>query len=86
MIQAYACCNSNRFTVDSTVEEDSYQDILLLMQLLTNLLNDKIFNMNSIKPVGPDSCKSIDVVLYGLNIIIPMMTTNLLQFPSLCSQ
>ncbi|XP_011701811.1 PREDICTED: exportin-4-like isoform X1 [Wasmannia auropunctata] len=96
MMQTYAGCNSHRLTVDSTAEEDSFQDIMLLMRLLTNLLIKDIFNLNqevnqptnqlasaapAAKPVP-----STDVFLYGLNIIMPMMTMNLLKFPSLCLQ
>ncbi|XP_011873971.1 PREDICTED: exportin-4-like isoform X2 [Vollenhovia emeryi] len=96
VMQAYASCNSHRLTVDSTAEEDSFQDILLLMRLLTNLLTKDIFHLNHevdqpisryasiaslVKPIP-----STDVFLYGLNIIMPMMTMNLLKFPSLCLQ
>jgi len=95
MMQTYARCNSHRFTVDSTAEEDSFQDIVLLMRLLTNLLMKDMFNLNNfvnpstqlasatpaVEPVPPT-----DVFLYGLNIIMPMMTINLLKFPSLCLQ
>lgn len=95
-MQTYARCNSHRFTVDSTAEEDSFQDILLLMRLLTNLLIKDIFslshevNQSNNQPVSAaptaEPVPSTDVFLYGLNIIMPMMTMNLLNFPSLCLQ
>lgn len=93
-MQTYARCNSHRLTIDSTAEEDSFQDILLLMRLLTNLLIKDIFNLNhevnQINRIGQtiltDSVPSTDVFLYGLNIIMPLMTMNLLKFPSLCLQ
>ncbi|CAD6221300.1 GSCOCG00005136001-RA-CDS [Cotesia congregata] len=72
-IQSYARCNSNRITTDSTNEENTYEDILLLMQLLTHLLSEDMFRLDH-------------VFLYGLNIIMPMMTLELLKFPSLCHQ
>ncbi|KAL0106778.1 hypothetical protein PUN28_015377 [Cardiocondyla obscurior] len=95
-MQTYARCNSHRFTVDSTAEEDSFQDILLLMRLLTNLLIKDIFNFNqdsnqsanqlaSATPAA-EHVPSTDVFLHGLNIIMPLMTMNLLKFPSLCLQ
>lgn len=96
VMQTYARCNSHRFTVDSTAEEDSFQDILLLMRLLTNLLIKDIFslshevNQSSNQPASTaptaEPVPSTDVFLYGLNIIMPMMTMNLLNFPSLCLQ
>lgn len=87
-IQTYARCNSNRLTVDTTAEEDSFQDILLLMKLLTNLLSKDIFDLSL---PDPDSSReqpftSVNVFLYGLNIVMPMMTIDLLKFPSLCLQ
>ncbi|EZA56944.1 Exportin-4 [Ooceraea biroi] len=94
-IQTYARCNSNRLTVDSTAEEDSYHDILLLMQLLTNLLSKDIFNLNPDEQnqchQSPFKAKSTigtpaDVFFYGLSIIMPLMTMDLLKFPSLCLQ
>jgi len=96
MMQTYARCNSHRLTVDSTVEEDSFQDILLLLRLLTNLLIKDIFNLNhevnqpnnqlASAASAAESDPSTNVFLYGLNIIMPMMTMNLLKFPSLCLQ
>ncbi|XP_053997793.1 exportin-4-like [Hylaeus anthracinus] len=80
-IQIYARCNANRVTVDSTTEESNCQDILLLMKLLTNILNkDTTF--------GPyvSSKELPDIFLCGLNIIMPMVTIDLLKIPSLCSQ
>ncbi|KAF3420096.1 hypothetical protein E2986_07329 [Frieseomelitta varia] len=70
-IRNYTRCNTNRLTIDSTAEEDNYQDILLLMKLLTNLLCENILQDKT-------------VFLHGLTIIMPMMTTDLLKFPCLC--
>ncbi|XP_017892623.1 exportin-4-like [Ceratina calcarata] len=70
-IQNYRRWNSNRLTVDTTAEDNSYEDILLLLKLSTNLLYESIFEDES-------------VFLHSLTIIMPMMTTDLLKFPSLC--
>ncbi|XP_011647101.1 exportin-4-like isoform X1 [Pogonomyrmex barbatus] len=90
LLQTYARCNSHRLTIDSTAEEDTFQDILLIMRLLTNLLIKDIFNLNhAVKQSANESIDpvlSTDVFLYGLNIIMPLMTMNLLKFPSLCLQ
>ncbi|XP_018372809.1 PREDICTED: exportin-4-like [Trachymyrmex cornetzi] len=97
MMQTYARCNSHRFTVDSTAEEDSFQDIVLLMRLLTNLLMKDMFNLENFNLVNPSTQLAsvapavepvplTDVFLYGLDIIMPMMTIDLLKFPSLCLQ
>ncbi|CAG5101281.1 Similar to Xpo4: Exportin-4 (Mus musculus) [Cotesia congregata] len=87
-IQSYARCNSNRITTDSTNEENTYEDILLLMQLLTHLLSEDMFRLDRVdsKSRQKQLVTSADVFLYGLNIIMPMMTLELLKFPSLCHQ
>ncbi|XP_076634880.1 exportin-4 [Colletes latitarsis] len=76
VIQIYARCNANRLTVDSTTEENNYEDILLLMKLLTNLNEDVIMYKTKL----PDMC------LCNLNIIIPMISMELLKIPPLCLQ
>ncbi|XP_076760999.1 exportin-4 [Xylocopa sonorina] len=72
-IQNYRRCRANRLTIDSTAEDDSYQDILLLMKLLTNLLWEAVFQDET-------------VFLHGLTIIMPMVTIDLLKFPTFCLQ
>ncbi|OXU22639.1 hypothetical protein TSAR_013645 [Trichomalopsis sarcophagae] len=84
ILQAYADCNRNRLTSDTTAEEDAFQDILLLMQMLTNLMSSSFFPMLSNDPQCPQG--HIQVCLYGINIVMPMMTIDLLKFPSLCLQ
>jgi methanogenic corrinoid protein MtbC1 len=83
-IQIYVQCNSNRFTIDPTAEEDSYRDIFLLMRLLTHFLNMDIFNL--IDKQNESRVKPVEVFFDGLNIIMPLITTDLLKFPSVCSQ
>lgn len=58
------------------------------MQLLTNLLSKDIYDMSHLESgVTPDQAPTpVDVFLYGLNIVMPLMTINLLKFPSLCRQ
>lgn len=58
------------------------------MKLLTNLLSEDMFKIESLDPEASQkqSVTSADVFLYGLNIIMPMMTLELLKFPSLCHQ
>ncbi|CAK9828307.1 Xpo4 [Anthophora retusa] len=78
-IQIYARCNANRVTIDSTAEEDSYQDILLLMKLLTHLVREGVC------PNEEASSTSADMFMQGLNVLMPMITTDLIKFPTLCS-
>ncbi|CAK9814579.1 xpo4 [Anthophora plagiata] len=78
-IQIYARCNTNRVTIDSTAEEDSYHDILLLMKLLTHLLREGLCHNEGA------SATPADMFMQGLNVLMPMITTDLIKFPTLCS-
>uniref|UniRef100_L7N149 Exportin-4 n=1 Tax=Myotis lucifugus TaxID=59463 RepID=L7N149_MYOLU len=73
LLQEYSKNNWGRQRVDVTAEEEQYQD-LLIMELLTP---------------GQAACRSVsaaDVVLYGVNLILPLMSQDLLKFPTLCNQ
>ncbi|XP_063743859.1 exportin-4 [Eleginops maclovinus] len=96
LLQVYAKNNQCRKRSDATAEEDQYQDLLLIMELLTNLLSkefidfsdtDEVFrNQDQGTPASSRPVSAADVVLYGVNIVLPLMSQDLLKFPSLCNQ
>ncbi|MED6266717.1 Exportin-4 [Characodon lateralis] len=96
LLQVYSKNNQSRKRSDATAEEDQYQDLLLIMELLTNLLskefidfsdNDEVFrNQEQGTPASNRTVSAADVVLYGVNIVLPLMSQDLLKFPSLCNQ
>uniref|UniRef100_A0A8C9WSW8 Exportin-4 n=1 Tax=Scleropages formosus TaxID=113540 RepID=A0A8C9WSW8_SCLFO len=95
LLQVYSKNNLGRKRVDVTAEEDQYQDLLLIMELLTNLLSkefidfsdtDEVFRGQDQGPGAGHSVSAADVVLYGVNIVLPLMSQDLLKFPSLCNQ
>lgn len=73
-------------TTEAAAEEgQAYGDILCAIQLLTNLgTKDFIDACNS--QDGIESSKVTDMIFFGLQQILPLMTQGLLQFPTLCSQ
>ncbi|XP_043189717.1 exportin-4-like [Amphibalanus amphitrite] len=89
MIATYARHQSSlrAATSDSSAEEDSYSDLLLLMELLTNMLTKDIIDLGG-HDGGSDGedVAAADVCLYGLNTIMPLMSAELLRFPALCSR
>lgn len=85
-VQTYAKCNANRFTNEIVAEENSYQDLLLVMELLTNLLSKDCLNLSPFEMPEETIITASDVVLYGLNFIMPLMTMDLLKYPTLCKQ
>uniref|UniRef100_A0A3Q4GZX0 Exportin-4 n=1 Tax=Neolamprologus brichardi TaxID=32507 RepID=A0A3Q4GZX0_NEOBR len=96
LLQVYSKNNQSRKRSDATAEEDQYQDLLLIMELLTNLLSkefidfsdtDDVFrNQDQGTPASNRTVSAADVVLYGVNIVLPLMSQDLLKFPSLCNQ
>ncbi|KAG8194645.1 hypothetical protein JTE90_003118 [Oedothorax gibbosus] len=88
MIRAYAKHNTGKLSREASAEEEQYQDILLLMQLLTDLLFKDIIDF----PASNDSSEAepvitaADISLFGLSILMPLMSAELLNFPNLCSQ
>ena len=90
-IQMYAHHNKGKRNVGKEAEEDQFRDLLLLMELLTNLLSKDFIDLAPAEDPSQaagvdDGITAADVCLYGLNIIMPLMSVELLRFPSLCLQ
>lgn len=86
-IQVYARCNANRFTTEIAAEETSFQDLLLVMELLTNVLTKDCVDLSSFEvQTDENQVTAADVCLYGINFIMPLMTLDLLKYPALCVQ
>ncbi|XP_026074158.1 exportin-4 [Carassius auratus] len=95
LLQVYSKNNLGRKRLDVAAEEDQYQDLLLIMELLTNLLSkefidfsdtDEVFRGQEQSSGAGRPVSAADVVLYGVNIVLPLMSQDLLKFPSLCNQ
>ncbi len=70
-------------------EEQSYNDILCAIQLLLNIGAKEFINTFSSDvglKGGIDSNEVTDVIFFGLQQILPLMTQGLLQYPTLCKQ
>ena len=46
LLQVYSKNNQSRKRGDATAEEDQYQDLLLIMELLTNLLSKEFIDFS----------------------------------------
>ncbi|EDV24587.1 uncharacterized protein TRIADDRAFT_56536 [Trichoplax adhaerens] len=90
IIQTYAKCSIGRFNDTVLAEEEKFTDLCLILQLLSHVTSKDYldFSKTEIKvDAGQDDAISvIDVVLSGLNFIIPLMNENLLKIPDLCLQ
>jgi len=90
IIKTYAGHQVGRRNFDNKEsEEEAYRDLLLLMELLTNLLSKDFIDLSPTtadEANGEEIVTAADVCLFGLNIIMPLMSAELLKFPSLCLQ
>jgi len=87
LIKTYADHQGGKRTYSKEAEDEQFRDILLFMELLTNLLSKDFIDLSP--PDSQDSEDNVtaaDVCLFGLNIIMPLMSEELLKFPSLCLQ
>ncbi|XP_078736435.1 exportin-4 [Lampetra fluviatilis] len=94
LLRAYSKHALGWTRVEVCAEEEQYQDLLLIMELLTNLLSKEFIDFSDadegfhaevqVRGEGTQVSAS-DVVLYGLDIVLPLMSHDLLKFPSLCN-
>ncbi|ODN03763.1 Exportin-4 [Orchesella cincta] len=89
VVKSYALHASGRISSEKSAEEDTYNDLVLLIEMLTCLLAkdfldlgpDALINPNSTPPVSAS-----DVSLHGLGIVLPLLNGELLQYPNLSSK
>jgi hypothetical protein len=77
----------------SLEEEQTYNDILCAISLLIHLGTKDFIdicaddsNSSTTTTPGVDSAQVTDVIFFGLQQILPLMTQGLLQLPTLCTQ
>ena len=86
VIRMYAHHNMGKRSVEKEAEEEQYRDILFLMELLTFILSKDFIDLAPPENnTEEDGVTAADVCLFGLNIIMPMMSAELFKFPSLCN-
>jgi hypothetical protein len=73
-------------------EEQTFSDVLCAIQLLNHLSSKDFMDIyadvdgNADQNNRVDSSQITDVIFFGLQQIIPLMTQGLLQYPTLCNQ
>lgn len=85
LLKAYSSihCAASRVIVHDAEEEQNYNDVLCAIQLLIQLGTKDFVDVGD---SGVDSSQVTDMIFYGLQQILPLMTRGLLQFPTLCEQ
>ncbi|KAM7308857.1 exportin-4 [Ixodes scapularis] len=90
LARQFAQDTTGRFSVEVAAEESHCQDLGELLELLTELLSKDFLHMGPpSSPQGalqPEPVCASTVVLEGLQLLLPLLSAQLLQFPSLCLQ
>ncbi|XP_014251089.1 exportin-4-like [Cimex lectularius] len=84
-IQIYARTNQGRKSIHPNMEEDTFNDIHLLMELLLTIYAKDCIDLSPAEdvPQSEPSVTATDICLYGLKILMPLMTIELLKCPTL---
>ncbi|XP_047129272.1 exportin-4 isoform X1 [Hydra vulgaris] len=86
MMTEYSKFNLGKQVIDSTSEEDKYADILLLMRILTRILSKDYLDLGPDDDKHSEATSIVEVVLFGLHLIIPLINQELMRFPNLSSE
>uniref|UniRef100_A0A2K5XRY8 Exportin-4 n=1 Tax=Mandrillus leucophaeus TaxID=9568 RepID=A0A2K5XRY8_MANLE len=84
LLQVYSKNNLGRQRIDVTAEEE-FIDVTTI-SLHPFILIDEVFRGHEPGQAANRSVSAADVVLYGVNLILPLMSQDLLKFPTLCNQ
>lgn len=91
IMNCYAKHQAGMLTIDPSAEEAQYQDLLDLLTLLGEVLLKEVLAFlpnlaREAETTAPNQVSVCDLAFQGLNFLLPIMTTELLRFPSLCSK
>ncbi|CAJ1938974.1 unnamed protein product [Cylindrotheca closterium] len=86
LLKAYSSvhCASTRVIKNDVEEEQNYTDVLCAIQLLIQLGTKDFLDVG--KDGAINSSQVTEMIFFGLQQILPLMTRGLLQFPTLCKQ
>lgn len=89
VVKSYALHANGRLSSEKTAEEDTYNDLVSLLDMLTCLLAKDFLDLSPESLSGTSGTPPIsacDVSLHGLGTVLPLMNADLLQFPNLSSK
>ncbi|KAI8646967.1 armadillo-type protein [Parasitella parasitica] len=86
VVKAFGVSNQNRKRMHSQEEEQDkpYADISTVLVMLSNIMSSGIEDFS--RKDAADNSEVANVVLFGANIVIPMIDMEMLKIPSLCQQ
>lgn len=89
VVKSYAIHAQGRVSSEKTAEEETYNDLVTLMDMLTCLLSKDFLDLSPESLSGSNTTPPVsasDVSLLGLSTVLPLMNADLLQFPTLSNK
>lgn len=83
VIRSYVKHNGARITLETTAEDESLEDLLLLLNLLNCLLSKNYFDIDG-NDEEEHAINATEVCIFGFQYIMPLITLDLLKYPTLC--
>ena len=88
VVKSYALHATGRRNFERTAEEDAYNDLVLLLDMLNCLLTKDFLDLSpeAVNDGLTPPISAAEVSLQGLSIVMPFMNAELLQYPNLSSK
>ncbi|KAF9975838.1 Exportin-4 [Actinomortierella ambigua] len=85
LLQTFSAANLGvkRATAWEEADEEPYQDVSIVLELLLSLL--EVFGVDHMLSQSPNAVYPSTVVFSGVNILLPMIKENMLKIPRLCT-
>ncbi|KAG0234033.1 Exportin-4 [Actinomortierella wolfii] len=85
LLQTFSTANLGvkRATAWEEADEEPYQDVSIVLELLLGLL--EVFGVNQMLSQVPNAVLPSTVVFSGVNTLLPMIKENMLKIPRLCT-
>ncbi|KAI9025604.1 armadillo-type protein [Hyaloraphidium curvatum] len=94
ILKVYAAHNAGKKSgVDRSSEDEAHQDVSAMLEILTNLMaaefqglaKDELSERKGAAAKAKEGSVDVaDVVYYGVNIVLPLITDDMLKYPRLC--
>lgn len=84
-IRVYVKHNTSRITSEVTAEDDSLEDLMLLLNIINSMLSKNYFDIDG-NDEEEQSINAAEVCIFGLQYIMPLISLELLKYPTFCGK
>lgn len=84
-IRVYVKHNTSRITSDVTAEDDSLEDLMLLLNIINSMLSKNYFDIDG-NDEEEQSINAAEVCIFSLQYLMPLISIDLLKYPTFCGK